>query len=155
MKLKLRNIESGLRITKILENLTNLRNLQSKFQYILCGCLFAISVSFPVYAGVPLPHISKGKGDRCVEDTEYMRKNHMKLLFHQRDETVHLGIRTKKHSLKECINCHAVKGEDNQPVSIASPKHFCNSCHGYAAVTIDCFECHASKPDNESIGRSE
>jgi hypothetical protein len=24
--------------------------------------------------------------------------------------------------------------------------HFCQSCHNYAAVKIDCFECHSSKP---------
>jgi hypothetical protein len=27
----------------------------------------------------------------------------------------------------------------------AAPGDFCVSCHTYAAVRIDCFECHASK----------
>ena len=28
----------------------------------------------------------------------------------------------------------------------AAPTNFCVSCHSYAAVKLDCFECHASKP---------
>jgi hypothetical protein len=108
--------------------------------------IFISVLSVSAYAAAPYPDIPKGKGDHCVEDTEFMRANHMKLLYHQRDETMHRGIRTKKHSLKECINCHVVKDANNQPVSVASPKHFCRVCHDYAAVKIDCFECHASKP---------
>ena len=58
-------------------------------------------------AGVPAPVIQKGTGDKCVADTEYMRRNHMKDLKHQRDQTMHQGIRTKQFSLKNCIECHA------------------------------------------------
>ncbi len=93
----------------------------------------------------PVPQ--KGKGDACVADTDFMRRNHMTVLNHQRDDTVHDGIRTKQFSLKECIACHAVPGEDARPVSIESPKHFCRTCHDYAAVKVDCFECHASRPE--------
>lgn len=102
-------------------------------------------------ADVPKPKIPKGKGERCVEDTNVMRKNHMEFLLHQRDETVHEGIRTKKHSLKECLSCHAVNNEQNLPVGIDDKRHFCNSCHAYAAVSIDCFECHQSKPDMQKV----
>jgi hypothetical protein len=108
--------------------------------------LMAIAIPVITMAGAPLPQIPKGKGDHCVEDTEYMRKNHMEVILHHRGETVHEGIRTKKHSLKNCIECHAVKDENNQFVSVASPKHFCRVCHDYASVKIDCFQCHASKP---------
>jgi hypothetical protein len=82
----------------------------------------------------------------CVEPTEDMRRNHMKYLLHQRDETVHEGIRTEKFSLEECIDCHVSSAPDAPRVS--SEKHFCNSCHTYAAVNIDCFECHADRPIN-------
>lgn len=92
---------------------------------------------------VPKPIIENGKGQRCVEDTDYMRKNHMNLLMHQRDETVHKGIRTVKHSLKNCIECHA--SQKTNTVA-GSSDNFCQSCHTYAAVKIDCFECHATKP---------
>lgn len=108
--------------------------------------MLLLIVSLPVLAGAPLPDIPKGKGEKCVEETPLMRTSHMEMILHQRDETMHKGIRTKKHSLKECIECHAVYDSNNQPVSIASPKHFCRVCHDYAAVSIDCFQCHSSKP---------
>lgn len=92
---------------------------------------------------VPKPVIEPGKGDRCVEDTDYMRKNHMKLLTHQRDETMHKGVRTVKHSLKNCIECHASQKTNTV---VGSNENFCQSCHAYTAVKIDCFECHATKP---------
>jgi len=94
-----------------------------------------------------LPVIPMGQGDSCVEDTDFMRRNHMDLLKHQRDETMKEGIRGKPYSLKECLSCHAVKGPDAIPVTVSSPQHFCRSCHDYAAVSIDCFQCHASRPE--------
>lgn len=96
-----------------------------------------------------IPAPPKGKGDKCVAETDFMRRNHMTMLDHQRDDTVHEGIRTKQFSLKECIACHAVKGADARPVTSKDPKHFCRACHDYVAVKIDCFECHASRPDVE------
>jgi hypothetical protein len=98
----------------------------------------------PKAGGAPKPVISEPiKGERCVEDEAYMRRNHMKLLDHHRDETVIKGVRTKKYSLKECINCHA----SEKTGSVATAKEdFCVSCHSYAAVKIDCFECHSTKP---------
>lgn len=95
---------------------------------------------------VPLPVQPKAKGEQCVEDTQFMRRNHMDLLKHQRDETMHKGVRTTKHSLAECINCHVTPGPDNKPVRIDSREHFCNSCHSYAGVKIDCFQCHNTQP---------
>jgi hypothetical protein len=96
--------------------------------------------------GVPMPVIPTGQGDNCVDDTQFMRRNHMTMLRHQRDETMRQGIRGKQYSLKECVACHAVMGPDAMPVTVSSPKHFCRSCHDYAAVNIDCFQCHASRP---------
>lgn len=98
-----------------------------------------------------LPVIPEGQGERCVEDTEYMRRNHMDLLKHQRDETMIKGVRTKKYSLKECLDCHVVYGADDVAVTVSSPSHFCRSCHDYAAVSIDCFECHASRPETAEM----
>lgn len=96
-----------------------------------------------------LPLIPKGKGEQCVENTDFMRRNHMDLLKHQRDETVHKGLRTTRHSLKECITCHVVLGQNGEPVTISNKEHFCNVCHSYAAVTPDCFTCHSSTPGLE------
>lgn len=98
----------------------------------------------PKAGGAPKPVITKAaKGERCVEDTDYMRRNHMNLLLVHRDRTVLQGIRTKQHSLKGCIDCHASETTG----SVAAAKDdFCVSCHSYAAVKIDCFECHSTKP---------
>jgi hypothetical protein len=92
---------------------------------------------------VPLPVLSITKGDKCVEPTEVMRRDHMKLILHQRDETMHRGIRTTRHSLKNCIDCHA----DPKTNSVLGKDGFCESCHRYASVSIDCFGCHSDKPD--------
>jgi predicted CXXCH cytochrome family protein len=94
-----------------------------------------------------LPKPPRGQGEKCVADTDWMRRNHMTVLMHQRDGTVHDGIRTKQFSLRGCIECHAVKGTDGRPVTIASRDHFCRTCHDYAAVRVDCFDCHASRSD--------
>jgi len=98
---------------------------------------------------VPEPYIPRGQGENCVEDTDFMRREHMDMLKHQRDETMLKGIRREQYSLRECINCHAVTGPDELPVTATNPDHFCRSCHDYAAVKIDCFQCHASRPDIE------
>lgn len=101
------------------------------------------ATSTTVVAGVDLPKLEKGKGDKCVEDTQYMRKNHMDLLKHQRDDTMRRGIRTSKHSLKQCIECHA----SSKTGSVAASKEdFCAACHTYASVKLDCWDCHATKP---------
>jgi predicted CXXCH cytochrome family protein len=104
---------------------------------------------------VPTPKPARGKGEKCVADTDWMRRNHMTVLSHQRDDTVHDGIRTTRFSLKGCIECHAVKGADGNPVTIANDKHFCRTCHDYAAVRVDCFECHASRPEARATSSGE
>jgi hypothetical protein len=89
-----------------------------------------------------MPKLDVGKGGQCVEETQWMRNNHMQVLLHQRDETVHQGIRDGKYSLKNCIECHA-STKDNSVIGRADS--FCEGCHRYEAVKIDCFECHSSK----------
>jgi predicted CXXCH cytochrome family protein len=91
----------------------------------------------------PMPVIERAAaGTQCVEPPATMRRSHMDLLRHQRDDTVRGGIRGARHSLKDCIACHASR----QNASVAKAEtNFCVSCHAYAAVKIDCFECHTSK----------
>jgi hypothetical protein len=105
------------------------------------------AVTIPAVAGVDLPLLEKGKGDKCVEETQYMRRNHMDLLKHQRDETMRKGIRTTQHSLKQCVECHV--SEKTGSVA-ASKEDFCVACHAYASVKLDCWECHATKPGKKS-----
>ena len=92
----------------------------------------------------PLPVIERATpGTQCVADPATMRRTHMDLLKHQRDDTVRGGIRGAKFSLKACVACHA----NRETRSVAKGEtNFCVSCHSYTAVKIDCFECHASKP---------
>lgn len=88
------------------------------------------------------------KGEQCVEDTKYMRSHHFETVLHQRDKTVVQGIRTTEHSLKNCIDCHITPNADGQYARYADKEeHFCATCHTYAAVKIDCFECHADRPE--------
>jgi hypothetical protein len=103
---------------------------------------------------VPLPAITKGKGEACVAETGFMRRNHMDLLRHQRDQTLREGIRGARFSLKECVACHAVPGADGTPVGADDPRFFCTACHQYTAVRIDCFECHASRPEAPGQARA-
>jgi hypothetical protein len=92
------------------------------------------------------PVVKIHRGDKCVEPTDEMRRNHMEMILHQRDSTVHQGIRTSKHSLRECINCHADPGTR----SVLGPEGFCQSCHTYAAVSMDCFSCHNHKAEKDA-----
>jgi len=85
---------------------------------------------------------SKEQG--CVEPTAEMRTNHMEYILDQRDATMYEGIRTTQYSLNECIDCHVSDAPDAPRAD--SEKHFCNSCHTFASVSIDCFQCHADRP---------
>lgn len=114
-------------------------------------CLMLILFGSVEEVNAQIASNSKAAGlGRCVEPTEFMRKNHMELLLHQRDETVHQGVRTKKHSLVECIACHAEKDSDGKFVSINTEGQFCQGCHAAVAVDMDCFECHAAKPETNA-----
>ena len=75
-----------------------------------------------------------------------MRSNHMNLLKHKRDLTVYQGIRTPKHSLNGCIDCHVPVPTVDKVVKHTNREHFCMTCHVELAVKIDCFQCHADRP---------
>jgi hypothetical protein len=112
---------------------------------------WAVSQGRSAPAGrVPKPVIAQAQGaTKCVEPTDFMRRNHMKVLMFHRDRTMHEGIRTTQHSLKGCVECHASPATG----AVAGAKDdFCQSCHSYAAVSIDCFECHATKPRQAVAG---
>ena len=97
---------------------------------------------------VALPAINIEKGEKCVAPVDEIRRNHMKMLAHQRDQTMHRGIRSTQHSLKGCIDCHASPKTN----SVLGKDGFCASCHAYAAVSMDCFECHSPAPQRRAGG---
>ena len=97
-----------------------------------------------------LPDLPRGKGENCVEPTELMRKNHMRYLNHQRDLTVRFGLRPPRHSLVGCVQCHAQKTSQGRFIAVDAPGQFCQSCHAFTGIKLDCFECHATTPDTTS-----
>jgi hypothetical protein len=117
--------------------------------------LLALTLSAPASAGnsdgagpvIPAPV----KGERCVEDTEVMRKNHMQFLLKHRNEALREGVRTKQYSLKECLECHVPVEEKSQEAGRSEGDHFCKNCHMYTGVKIDCFECHATRPEKSAM----
>ncbi len=94
-------------------------------------------------SSVPLPTLAKAyKGEKCVEPADVMRRQHMVYLQHQRDETMREGIRGNKYSLQQCIDCHATADPKIAGGKIRTLQPFCAECHSYAAVSVDCFDCH-------------
>jgi hypothetical protein len=91
---------------------------------------------------VPQPTVAISAPGKCVEDTPFMLRNHMEVLKHHRDRTVHEGVRTTQHSLANCVNCHASPKSGR---AAGGKDAFCESCHRFAAVKLDCFECHADR----------
>ena len=98
---------------------------------------------------VPVPTVNVTQGEQCVEPTDDMRRNHMTYIMHQRDKTMHQGIRTTKHSLKNCVDCHA----DPKTNSVVGKDGFCSSCHQYAAVTIETASTGAPAPSRLASSR--
>ena len=88
---------------------------------------------------VTVPVIKIENGEACVAPTDEMRRDHMKMLLHQRDRTMRQGLRESRFSLKNCVDCHASR----ETRSVLGKEGFCSSCHAYASVSIDCFECHS------------
>lgn len=82
------------------------------------------------------------KDRQCVEDTQFMKANHMRLLVDWRDEVVrnanrdYINSKGKKYlaSLSNnCMECHSNKSQ------------FCDQCHNYVAVVPNCWGCHWEK----------
>jgi hypothetical protein len=115
---------------------------------LLLGLPAALKADDSLLPVIPEAHSRVSEAQGCVEPVEEMRRNHMEYILHQRDETMHRGIRTRQYSLAECINCHVSDASDAP--RYGNKTHFCSSCHTYAAVSIDCFQCHADRPAKTS-----
>ena len=99
---------------------------------------------------VAMPTVKIETGGACVAPTEEMRRDHMKMLLHQRDSTLHDGLREPRFSLRHCIECHASR----ETGSVLGKDGFCSSCHNYASVRLDCFECHTPLRQSVAAGVS-
>jgi hypothetical protein len=114
--------------------------------------------SAPTFAGdggrTAKPVIEIANPGKCVAPVEEMRRNHMEMLKHQRDRTMRQGIRGEPASLNACIECHASKKTGSV---LGGKENFCESCHSYVAVKLDCFEldcfeCHQPKAKFKAAG---
>ncbi len=112
--------------------------------------LAAILLLAPVIAtaGAPKPTVKIENPGECIAPTADMRVNHMKMLNHSRDRTLRHGIRGEKASLNGCIECHASKTTG----SVLGKEGFCQECHAYAAVKLDCWDCHQPKAGFKAAG---
>lgn len=111
--------------------------------------LAAILLLAPVFAtaGAPKPNVKIENPGQCIAPTAEMRVNHMKMLNHTRDRTLRQGIRGEKASLNGCIDCHASKTTG----SVLGKDGFCQECHAYAAVKLDCWDCHQPKAGYKQV----
>ncbi len=115
---------------------------------VLCAVMLITTAGFWFAGAVAQPVIVPAfKGEQCVADTNLMRSDHMKLLDHQRDDTVIDGVRGAPYSLIGCVDCHAQRSDSGAAIRVDAEGQFCQSCHAYAAVKIDCFSCHAAVPE--------
>lgn len=102
----------------------------------------------PSASRVPAPRLTVNTATQCVAPTAEIRRNHPDLLVHQRDRTLRLGERGAKIELNGCIQCHATPvpgAADGARSVIGHAGAFCQECHVFAGVKLDCFECHQAK----------
>ncbi len=95
----------------------------------------------------PKPTVAIASPGQCIAPPDEMRRNHMVMLKHQRDRTLRQGVRGEKASLNGCIECHA----DKSTGSVLGKDGFCESCHSYAAVKLDCWDCHQPKANHRPV----
>ncbi|MCP3970911.1 MAG: hypothetical protein GY717_11475 [Rhodobacteraceae bacterium] len=100
------------------------------------------------------PSVPAATGEPHAEGNEFWRKNHMDMMRHDRDLTMRMGDRQVGASLKACFDCHTVRDDEGHVVTYRDERHFCRSCHDFAAVRVDCFTCHRSTPDGVDEGEA-
>lgn len=116
----------------------------SKESGMVAAVLFLVLLASPfIYNAfstpTPKPELTlHTKGD-CVRDTEWMRRNHMNLLKHTRDDVVREGVRVPSEGLKGCRTCHPYREE------------FCDQCHHYVGVHVQCWNCHFYPESKDEI----
>jgi len=120
---------------------------------LLAGALSALAGC----SGDPEPLAVEGsakasKLTQCVEPTDFMRRNHMELIKHQRIATVREGVRATDHSLAGCIDCHVQYDKQGESVPVNAPGQFCAGCHQTVAEHLACFQCHAAVPKGPQSG---
>jgi len=117
-----------------------------RFAGLLAAGIFMVFSAGALSDSVVTPGSKASGMDACVAPTAEMRRYHMEYLKHDRDKTVHQGVRDLKNSLADCVDCHAAKDGNGGYESINADGQFCDKCHNYMAVTLACFQCHRKTP---------
>ncbi|KAA0445383.1 MAG: sulfur reduction protein DsrJ [Candidatus Thioglobus sp.] len=90
----------------------------------------------------------EGKSRDIHPSLAEIRKMHPEFLLHKRDQTLRQGIRSKRNSLKACVDCHSsTKNDEYLPIN--APEQFCSTCHQKVGTSLDCFACHRTTPEEE------
>ncbi len=112
--------------------------------------VFVVVVTFPFWydreKAIPppaieldTPAIQNLPDKRCVEDTAFMRNNHMKLLASWRDSVVrkgnHVYTATDGRVFEMALTGNCLKCHENK-------SRFCDRCHDYTGVKPTCWSCH-------------
>lgn len=114
---------------------------------ILTGlAVFVVFMTYPFWnnigrAAYKAPEVEKPKITKeCVENTEFMRTEHMQMLNQWRDEVVRDSVHEyhskanhqvyMKSLTKTCMKCHENKDQ------------FCDKCHATVSVNPYCWNCH-------------
>lgn len=98
----------------------------------------------------PAPEIAEARDQPCVEEAETMRRDHPRILAQEKAAAVVDGRRTPERGLRGCVECHGDSEDTPVRLEPAEPQ-FCASCHQYAGVSNNCFECHSSRPDGSEV----
>jgi hypothetical protein len=114
--------------------------------------LLLAALAMPLAHGAAPKPVIANPGTQCVAPPEEMRRDHMEMLKHQRNLTLRQGVRGTKVSLNGCIECHASKKTGSV---IGSDDAFCQTCHAYAAVKLDCWDCHQPKAGYQATGTKQ
>ncbi len=118
--------------------------------WVISGMIFfAALAAFPFYwhsigQSKPFPQLEMpGKAKKCIESTDFMRADHMRLLDAWRvsvvrdDLLMYTASNGKSYEMnlhKTCLGCHV------------STAKFCDRCHEYNDVKPPCWDCHVA-PD--------
>ncbi|SFV54538.1 Sulfite reduction-associated complex DsrMKJOP multiheme protein DsrJ (=HmeF) [hydrothermal vent metagenome] len=118
--------------------------------------ILSLLLSMNIFAHNDDKHINTGiskamssgvKGICNGDPVSYIIRQHPELLKHKRDKTLRQGIRNDKYSLQGCIECHAAKENTTGKYHDVDEKgQFCSDCHEEVGISLDCFECHRTKP---------
>jgi predicted CXXCH cytochrome family protein len=91
----------------------------------------------------------EGKTQEIHPSLQEIRMMHPEFLYHKRDKTLRQGVRSKRNSLKACVNCHSATDTQGEYIPINQQGQFCSTCHQKVGTSLDCFSCHRTTPKEE------